>query len=927
MMNNEELNSYLKQLNIPVGEFTSQEKLVLNKILNQLEKSGKSSILDSLWLEDYEEKPVNIRQFIMDPFYIGNSTNNGQAIWPSWLDTLSDIFSPTRDLTLLLLSGAIGTGKSTVACIGLSYITYKLLCLKDPSRYYNIMPGSKPGIALFNITLNKGEGVAFHKLNTIFRSSPWFLKHGQEVGNNANRKIFIPDKNVTISIGSNADHFIGLDIFACLHGDTLIRTQRGIFKLKNLVNKSIYVYCKDFDGNIVLGRYATTVKPTKVVTKLLELEFKDKSIIKCTEDHKFMVKDGTYKAAINLTEEDGVIRKELKIVPPTVMYDVVNVNTYHNFLVKTNSGYIVSHNCMMDEVSFKDNKELELTQMKAYDAFTNITRRMESRFMDEGKLPGMAIICSSTRDESDFLSQLKERECDKPNVLLIERPLWESVPKERYCGKTFKLILSNKSTEAFILKDDQNIEDYNNIDYDIYDVPIEHYDSFNTDIYGAIRDILGKALKTSNRFLLQEKVDNAINPSYENVLRTNLIPLGLKDGSSICDYIDLSKINTKLIKYPLFVHHDLSLSGDKTGIFGYAVANDIRKEDLTNQDETNSWMFIPVFWCRVIPDKQGQQIPLYKIRSAIIELRDKYGFNILGVSADGYQSADMLQQYQLNNFNTFLISLDRAPSTVYQFFRSSLYSNQIILPKDDALYKELVGLVENRAASKVDHTATGCFVGETKIKLATSNKCLSILDLLKDKTYVKHKVFTVNESTGNIELNAIKNVFKTKTTNMLLRIYLSDNSFVECTPEHLFMLNDGCYIRAQHLLDGMFLKSLFGDIVVQKKEVISRTCDVYDLEIENNHNFSLESGIFVHNSKDLSDACAGSIYCAVEYNKKFKNKLFSNGGYLFTDVLLGANNKNESLEDMIKNDDDDLLKEIGKGLFSEFDELNSFNIY
>lgn len=659
-MENNELEFYLQQLNIPLDEFTSQEKFVLNKIISQLERTGKSSVLDSLWLEDYEEKPVDMKRFIIDEEYIGNATDCGKAIWPSWTNTLIDIFSPQNKITLLLLSGAIGTGKSTIACTALSYIVYKLLCLKDPAKYYNIMPGSKPGIALFNITLTKSEGVAFHKLNTIFRSSPWFLRHGEEVGNTSNRKVFIPDKNVTIGIGSNADHFIGLDIFSCF----------------------------------------------------------------------------------------------------------------------------------MDEVSFKDNKELELSQMKAYDTFTNITRRMESRFMDEGQLPGMAIICSSTRDESDFLTQLKEREVGKPNVLLIERPLWKSVPKERYCGKTFKLIISTKSTEAFILRENQNIDDYKNTDYDIYDVPIEHYDSFNTDIYGAIRDILGRPLKTASRFLVQEKVENAVDSNFKNIFDQELIPLGLKDGSSIIQHINIQNINPKLIKYPIFVHHDLSLSGDKTGIFGYAVANDIRKDELTNQEETNSWMFIPVFWCRVMPDKQGQQIPLYKIRSAIIELRDKYGFNILGVSADGYQSADMLQQYQLHNFQTFLISMDRPPSNGYQFFRSSLYSGQIILPDSKFLLNELIRLVENRAVGKVDHTA-----GQ---------------------------------------------------------------------------------------------------------------------------------------SKDLSDSCAGAIYCAVEYNKKSKKRIFSDGGYLFSDIITGTNDKGNIEPIDLNKETDEILKEIGKGLFSDFDELNNdsdFNIY
>ena len=76
---------------------------------------------------------------------------------------------------------------------------------------------------------------------------------------------------------------------------------------------------------------------------------------------------------------------------PTPVYDVVNVNPNHNFLVASRTGSIVSHNCsMMDEMSFKDNKELDMTKMKAYDALQTIDRRMVSRFMSKGTVPGMS---------------------------------------------------------------------------------------------------------------------------------------------------------------------------------------------------------------------------------------------------------------------------------------------------------------------------------------------------------------------------------------------------------------------------------------------------------------------------------------------------------------------------------------------------------
>lgn len=44
---------------------------------------------------------------------------------------------------------------------------------------------------------------------------------------------------------------------------------------------------------------------------------------------------------------------------------------------------------------------------------------------------------------------------------------------------------------------------------------------------------------------------------------------------------------------------------------------------------------------------------------------------------------------------------------------------------------------------------------------------------------------------------------------------------------------------------------------------------VYDMEIEDNHNFALDIGIFVHNSKDASDSICGSIWNASQHAEEY----------------------------------------------------------
>ena len=56
---------------------------------------------------------------------------------------------------------------------------------------------------------------------------------------------------------------------------------------------------------------------------------------------------------------------------------------------------------------------------------------------------------------------------------------------------------------------------------------------------------------------------------------------------------------------------------------------------------------------------------------------------------------------------------------------------------------------------------------------------------------------------------------------------------------------------------------------VRKIYYIDELADVYDLTIEDNHNFALSSGVFVHNSKDQSDAVCGALWNASQHADEF----------------------------------------------------------
>ena len=281
---------------------TDQEREILFNMVKELNEYGASNTLKSIWYEDYEEVPVDIDTFIDDERFLSNAL--GDTLYPFWRDVLRKLFAPGAKYYECVLTGAIGLGKTTIADIGLAYMLHKLLCLKNPPSFYGLSKMSIMTINFFNVTLDLSYGVAYQKFQSMVLSSPWFLEHGTVSG--TKNSVYSPGKNIQLEVGSNEKHALGQDVF-CVTGDTIIRTLEGDFRVKDLEGKKINVAQLDKDHRTTLSGLCT-VKKTKEVTELLEIELEDGSVIRCTEDHPIMLQDGTYKKAGDLTEDDLLMK-------------------------------------------------------------------------------------------------------------------------------------------------------------------------------------------------------------------------------------------------------------------------------------------------------------------------------------------------------------------------------------------------------------------------------------------------------------------------------------------------------------------------------------------------------------------------------------------------------------------------------------------
>ena len=148
-----------------------------------------SSYLDALDDDPFEEYPVDVRTFVRDPNYLGQPELS--QIQYDLVETMSQIyrmedlarFMPDRKArefyarntkAEVILQCGKGSGKDFTSTVGVAYMVYKLLCLKDPAGYFGKPSGD--AIDLINIAINaqQAKNVFFKGFRQKIERSPWF---------------------------------------------------------------------------------------------------------------------------------------------------------------------------------------------------------------------------------------------------------------------------------------------------------------------------------------------------------------------------------------------------------------------------------------------------------------------------------------------------------------------------------------------------------------------------------------------------------------------------------------------------------------------------------------------------------------------------------------------------------------------------------
>lgn len=190
-----------------------ERKLVLQWVSEAIIDGTVENIVhDTLWEMDYVRKPVDIRTFIKDDYYFGKVCSD---LHPYWLRDLEEVFGVGQQYSEWILTGGIGTGKTTVAMAALGYKLHCISCLRDPAEYYGLLPGSLVIFGIYSITKKQVADTGYFKLRGWVDTSPYFRNDFPRSMKIDSKIDFKPaGQNLQVIPGSMELHALGLDLYS-----------------------------------------------------------------------------------------------------------------------------------------------------------------------------------------------------------------------------------------------------------------------------------------------------------------------------------------------------------------------------------------------------------------------------------------------------------------------------------------------------------------------------------------------------------------------------------------------------------------------------------------------------------------------------------------------------------------------------------------
>jgi hypothetical protein len=180
-------------------------------------------------LEDspFEEDPVDLDTFLHDESFLDQPELS--EIQRDLVEAMSQIYKEEDLIRFMgeeagrahfkkytkaevIMQLGKGSGKDHTSTIGCAYLVYKLICLKDPARYFGKPPGDSIDIMNIAVNAQQAQNVFFKNFIIKIRRSPWFAGRYNDKVSSVEF-----DKNITVYSGhSERESHEGLNLILAI---------------------------------------------------------------------------------------------------------------------------------------------------------------------------------------------------------------------------------------------------------------------------------------------------------------------------------------------------------------------------------------------------------------------------------------------------------------------------------------------------------------------------------------------------------------------------------------------------------------------------------------------------------------------------------------------------------------------------------------
>ena len=169
-------------------------------------------------MKDSEKKAARIRDIIPIEEWIDSTYYAGPdalSIYPYWKRHIINIFNSPVKINEVILTGGLGTGKTTIANIILLRKLYELSCYSNIPALFNLMASSKIMMAYFNLNLGQALLTGYGQLKEMIDNCPYFQDNFPR-NNKKDSEIVWPQANMMVRFASGTQHTIGTNLISSI---------------------------------------------------------------------------------------------------------------------------------------------------------------------------------------------------------------------------------------------------------------------------------------------------------------------------------------------------------------------------------------------------------------------------------------------------------------------------------------------------------------------------------------------------------------------------------------------------------------------------------------------------------------------------------------------------------------------------------------